>query len=180
MQFPPRIALVALVLMACEGPTGPMGNANVVTGTFTVDSLAWTNGFWRYPVSNGTAGQAARLFTRSVPAITTDIATNGAVLVYLRVPDGTLALVNWAPLPFHQSGLSPGYLVSWKYSFAAGKIDLAFMHESTNDVAPPPVADVVMPDHEFKYVAMSGVPAAMVARLTRETDPERVLAALRR
>lgn len=184
MQFAPRIALLAFVVMACEGeqgPTGPTGNANVVTGTFIVDSLAWADTLWTYPIANGTVGRPARVFNQVVPGITSDIANNGTVFVYLHVPDGlTFDLVNWTPLPFHQAGLTNGYLVSWKYAYAAGKIQLAYMHESTDNTAAPPASGVTLPDYEFKYVAMSGVPASVVAALAKETDPQRVLAALGR
>ncbi len=191
MRFVSHLTLVALTVLACEGPAGPAGadgadgqpgNANVVSGTFSVAPAAYADSFWYFPIAGGTQGNPAQVATVAVPAITADIANNGAVLVYLKVPATPVgASTRWTLLPFHQGGMFGGFLVSIKAAVQTGQIAIGYMHEQTDtSVTVPSVYTVTLPIYEFKYVAMSAVPASAVAAYAQLGDPDRVLAALRR
>ena len=188
MRFASLLILVTLTVLACEGPAGPAGpagqpgNANVLSGTFSVPPTSYADTFWYFPVEGGTQGNPAQVASVAVPAITADIATNGAVLVYLKVPATPVGpATRWTLLPFHQGGMFGGFLVSIKAAVQTGQIAIGYMHEQTDtSVAVPSVYGVTLPTYEFKYVAISAVPASALATYIELGDPDRVLAALRR
>jgi hypothetical protein len=175
-------------VLGCEGPVGPSGpagsagNANVVSGSFSVAPGDWTNDFWYFPVDGGTQGNPAKVATVAVAAISAAIVSDGAVLVYLKVPEtSTGASTHWTLLPFHQIGSGGGYLVSLKAAAKEGEILLGYLHEPTDaSVVIPETYSATLPTYEFRYVAMAGVPAAAVASYARFPDPDQVLVALRR
>ena len=160
-------ALTVAGLAACEGPAGPQGNANVVTGTFTLADADYVDGFWNVPVEGGTYSHQAKVAAMNVPAITSDIADDGLVLVYLRTPSTeTGAPDQWTPLPFHQIGLFGGYLISVKAAYSTGTVRIGYLHEQTDtSVAVPSVYTETVPTYEFKYVAVAGEAAAQLATL---------------
>ena len=178
-------ALVIAALLGCEGPTGPAGspgNANVVSGTFSVAPTEYVNGFWYFQVEGGTQGNPAKVATVAVPAITADIANNGAVLVYLKVPvAATSASTHWTLLPFHQGGFGGGYLVSIKAAAQTGQIVIGYLHERTDtSVTIPDTYAATLPTYEFKYVGVAGMTPAALAAYVSLGDPDRMVAALRR
>jgi hypothetical protein len=176
------VAFLVAGVMACEGPTGPQGNANVVSGTFSVADADYIDAFWYLPVEGGVYGHQAQVATVTVPAITSDIVSDGLVLVYVRTPTTSLpapAPTHWAALPFQQIGLGGGYLMSLKYAYSVGTVRIAYLHERTDtSVAVPSVYTVTLPTYEFKYVAVAGEPAAQLAASVDLRDYEAVLRAL--
>jgi hypothetical protein len=133
---------------------------------------------WTVPVSSGPfATFNARVATIEFPAITSAIAANGLVLVYMST-DSTADSTNaWTPLP-----LSVGfdYLETFTYAYAAGQLQIGFYASATNiDISPPDVYAVTMPTEEFKIILASGSGAALLAE--RHVDLRsysRVMAAL--
>jgi hypothetical protein len=177
------LALALFVALACEGPAGPEGppgNANVVSGTFSIAPTAYTNGFWSFPVDGGTQQNPAKVATMVLPALTADIVNNGAVLIYLKVPiTPTGPSTHWTLLPFHQGGFGGGYIVSIKAAVQPGQIVVGYMHERTDtSVATPATYSATLPTYEFKYVGVGGLPAPSIAEYTRAGDPERVIQSL--
>jgi hypothetical protein len=163
------VFLLIAGLAACEGDAGPAGPpgedgaANVLSGTFTVAPAAYTNGFWHFPVAGGTQANPAKVATVSIPAITNEILTNGAVFVYLRTPSTPVgALDHWTLLPFHQGGFGGGYLVSIKSAVRAGEIRIGYAHETTGPTTAPDVYAVTLPTYEFRWVAIQGTVAGTV------------------
>ncbi len=90
MKFikPLSIALILLLFTACEkeGPRGPEGNANVLSGTYTISN-------WSY-------SEPSFVGDFIVPDISEDIIQNGATLVYVETGEGTFSQL---PLTFYQS-----------------------------------------------------------------------------
>ena len=183
-----RVTALTVVLAACNGsegpagPAGPPGNADVTTGTFTIDPDDYTNDFWYFPVDGGTQGNPARVATVDVPAITAEIVNEGVVLVYLRVPSGpTGPSTHWALLPFHQGGFGGGYLVSIKAAVTAGQIRVGYAHEVTDDgTTPPDVYTAALPTYEFRWVAIAGTPPSNAIQFGKLGDPDAVMAAVPR
>jgi hypothetical protein len=161
--MPALLPLLAFALAACEGdqgPTGPAGNANVSSGTFTLAPSAYANAFWFFSVEGGNQGNPAKVATVEVPEITGAVLNDGAVLVYLRIPSTpTTPADEWTLLPFHQGGFGGGYLVSIKASVEEGRIRIGYVHESTSGSAPPDVYQVTLPTYDFRWVAIAGPPA---------------------
>ena len=70
--------------------------------------MLWTDGFWAFSIANATQGNPAKIQSIAVPAITADVFNDGAVLVYLMLPNGIggPALTHWTSLPFNMSGFA--------------------------------------------------------------------------
>lgn len=160
MRMPSPLFLLAVALAACEGdqgPTGPAGNANVTSGTFTLAPSAYVNDFWYFSVEGGNQGNRAKVATVEVPDITGAVLNDGAVLVYLRIPSSpTTPADEWTLLPFHQGGFGGGYLVSIKASVDEGRIRIGYVHESTSGSTPPDVYQAALPTYEFRWVVIGG------------------------
>jgi hypothetical protein len=155
---------LGLTVAACGGSssTGPLNNASVVTDTITLVDSMYHDTVWTVPVSSGPfATFNARVATIEFPAITSAIAANGLVLVYMST-DSTADSTNaWTPLP-----LSVGfdYLETFTYAYAAGQLQIVFYASATNiDISPPDVYAVTMPTEEFKIILASGSGAALLA-----------------
>ena len=171
---------LGLTVAACGGSssTGPLNNASVVTDTITLVDSMYHDTVWTVPVSSGPfATFNARVATIEFPAITSAIAANGLVLVYMST-DSTADSTNaWTPLP-----LSVGfdYLETFTYAYATGQLQIVFYASATNiDISPPDVYAVTMPTEEFKIILASGSGAALLAE--RHVDLRsysRVMAAL--
>jgi hypothetical protein len=153
---------------------------NVTSGTFTVAPVQYTNGFWYFIVDGGTQGNPAKVATVAVPGIPSALVTDGAVLVYLRVPaTSTQPASQWSLLPFHQGGFGGGYLVSIKAAVDVGAIRIGYVHEATGAATPPDVYAAALPTYEFRWVGIHGMPSASVAALALLGSPDAVIAALR-
>ena len=167
MRIRTAASLFIVCLAACEGPTGPPGNANVTSGTFTVLPTAYINDFWYFGVEGGTQANPAKVATVAVPELTADLVNVGAVLVYFRVPSGpTQPADEWTLLPFHQGGFGGGYLVSIKAAVDVGQIRIGYAHETTSSTTAPNVYTVTLPTYEFRWVAIQGTGVAQAGIAT--------------
>lgn len=180
------ILLMLLAVIGCEGDAGPAGPpgedgaANISSGTFTVAPSAYTNGFWHLPVAGGTQANPAKVATVSIPAITSDILSSGAVFVYLRTPSTPVgAPDHWTLLPFHQGGFGGGYLVSIKAAVRAGEIRIGYAHETTGAVTAPDVYAVSLPTLEFRWVAIEGTVMGALGALGMPDDPDEFIERIR-
>ena len=183
MRYPVSLLVLLTSLAACEGDAGPAGPpgedgvANILSGTFTVAPTAYTNGFWHFPIAGGTQANPAKVATVPVPAITNEILTNGAVLVYLRTPSTPVgAPDHWTLLPFHQGGFGGGYLVSIKAAVRAGEIRIGYAHETTGPTTAPDVYAVTLPAYEFRWVAIQGTVPGTLSTSVALAGPEALIA----
>ena len=157
MRTPIFFSMLVLTALACRGATGPDGNANVVSGTFSLGPDAYANGFWFFPVDGGNQGTPAKVATVDVPELSEAVVDGGAVLVYVRIPSGpTMEPDEWSLLPFHQGGFGGGYLVSIKAAVEVGRIRIGYVHEATSATVPPNVYQASLPRYEFRWVAIGG------------------------
>jgi hypothetical protein len=180
--------VVTLAIIGCKGDTGPAGppglngNANVETGTFTLKDTAFTNTFWAVSLGGGTSlGDAARVASVPVPAITAGIADSGVVLAFINNPVGFTDSTQWVPLPYIFGPISPGYLVKYDFGASTGLLRIAYVYIASDaGTTPPSVYAAVVPTQEYKYVAMAGtVAAALSDAHVKLTDYSQVMAALR-
>ncbi|PSL48104.1 hypothetical protein CLV51_102966 [Chitinophaga niastensis] len=156
------------------GPQGPPGNANVVSGTFTLVSTDYVTDYWTIGTGNGGAlGITARAALKNIPAITAGIFNTGTVLVYLKTPVslGSTATV-WSPLPYDIRGFNAGYLTSFKFNYEAGKLRIYYMIVQTDAAAVnvPDVTVAVIPSYDYKYVVIAGTAAARASQAINLKD----------
>ncbi|MEO8590051.1 MAG: hypothetical protein ABI432_11810 [Flavobacteriales bacterium] len=131
----------ALLLSSCakdgeDGATGPQGNANVQTTTFSVSPGDWA--------PFGTSGQVGYGYgvNWNTSIVTDAIANNGAVLLYLK--SGT---DRWVALPVTIPEGST-WNKTWLYSFGPQSVQIEVYDDDQLTVAPNQV-------HEFKIVAIA-------------------------
>jgi len=132
------IGCLLLMTMGCKkgevGPQGPEGNANVFSKTFSPSNITWTS-----LTEYGTNYKVADL---SIPEITSDIVTNGSVLVYSEL---IFSGQTWTPLPVSYLELGITKFVS--YGVKTGSVRLRY--SLSNNTVPP------NPGIEFRVVYMS-------------------------
>ncbi|MFD2200089.1 hypothetical protein [Shivajiella indica] len=129
-----------------QGPQGPQGEQGVPgLGQFDIVTFRTTTEGWAALGEEGEPGYSL-IYEKSIPEITTDVTSNGAVLAFARIAeDGILSI--WSPLPFsfnfgdwtanllfiysNFSTENPGNLQLWAYdsdnlapSFGGGEIDI--------------------------------------------------------
>lgn len=153
----------------------------MLSGTFTIAPSVYANSFWHFPVAGGTQGNPAKVATVAVPAITSALLENGAVLVYLRTPaTPTGPSDRWTLLPFQQGGFGGGYLVSVKAAVRAGEIRIGYAHETTGASPAPDVYAVTLPAYEFRWVAIEGTTAGALGALVSADGPDAMIGAFQR
>lgn len=153
------LAVVVLAVAGCEGdqgPVGPSGNANVVTGTITPTNAEWA---WMAHYSlEISAGLRMSYFTRyvdiPVAEITSEVLATGAILVSFEADPGS---GSWVPLPFQYSGTSYDYLVNIVHEVSEGTIRLHYFNMPTSsDATLPDLETLSIPTYTFKYTVIEG------------------------
>lgn len=117
-----------------DGKDGKDGNANVKSSSYFITGSEWTF----------SAGEAT--LTKQMSQITSDIVTNGMVMVYAK-PENSSA---WEALPT-SFGYNNGDVLSLGYSIEVGKLSLYW---SWNTPATLTAADIG--NNDFKVVVISG------------------------
>jgi hypothetical protein len=175
------VVSLGLAVAACSGSssTGPLNNASVVTDTFTLVDSMYRDTVWTVPVGSGPfATFNARVATIGIPDITSAIAADGLVLVYMSTDSTADSTNEWTPLPL---SVSFDYLQTFTYAYTAGQVQIAFYESETNiEIPAPNVYEVIVPTQEFKIVVASGSAGALLAE--RHVDLRsysQVMAALR-
>ena len=128
------VLMVCCLVLSCQGPAGPAGtngkdgNANVQFVSFTLTSSNWQQG-------TGTSRQVFT-YTRNISQIKSDVANNGAVLVY-QSSDGSV----WRALPFSQVYSQTN---NWSFEFGvfvgAGALGLTIRDTDPNNPGLPALA----------------------------------------
>ena len=175
------LLLTAAVLLSagCEGeqgPVGPSGNANVVTGTIspTSEEWLWSATYWFQTLPNTTMGYFTRYVDIPVAEITPEIISAGAVLVSF---EARPASGSWTPLPFQFVEAGSQYIFNIVYEVMEGAIRLHFffMHNSAG-ASFPDLQSYTIPTYTFKYTVIEGnVLEAMTARGVDMSDHDQVM-----
>ncbi len=173
------LAAAVLLSAGCEGeqgPVGPSGNANVVTGTISPTNEEWLwAGYYTYRASSSlTISYFTRYVDIPVAEITPGIISAGAVLVTFESNPGS---GNWTPLPFQFAGTSYDYLHNIVYEVMEGGIRLHFFNMPTSSGATPPNLETyILPTYTFKYTVIEGnVLETMTARGVDVSDHAQVI-----
>lgn len=175
------LLLTAAVLFSagCEGeqgPVGPSGNANVVTGTISPTNEEWLwSAYYTFRVSSGvTVSYFTRYVDIPVAEITPEIISAGAVLVTFEADPGS---GKWTPLPFQFTGMSHDYMHNIVYEVMEGSIRLHFFSNPTSSGATPPNLETyILPTYTFKYTVIEGnVLETMTARGVDVSDHGQVM-----
>lgn len=138
---------------------GPQGNANVVSGTFTLVDADYQLGTWAISTgSSSVTGLSAKVALKNIPAITAGIFNTGTVLVYLKTPSNLSATPTvWTPLPYDIRTFTTGYLISIKFNYETGKLRIYYMFVKTDAAAANiSVSNETVPAYEYKYVIIAG------------------------
>ncbi|MCK4539411.1 MAG: hypothetical protein KAV42_11500 [Candidatus Krumholzibacteria bacterium] len=172
------LMVVSLMVVGCEGPTGPAGedgNANVKTGTISPTSAEW---LWQgaYDFQTGT-GTWTSYFTRyvniPVAEITPDFISTGLVLVFFEAVPGS---GEWAPLPFQFTSFGSQYNFNIVYEVEEGVIRLHYFYSiNTAGATVPTLETAVIPTYTFKYMVIEGTELqAMAASEIDISDHDRI------
>ena len=137
------------------GPQGPPGNANVQTVTFTLSSTAF---------DNSASVQSA---VRSMPEVTSAVASSGAVLAYTDIGSGQDA---WTALPFVLI-TEAGSASTLSYGFGAGFFETLILKNIAANLAP------VYAGFRIRVVIIPPATAAMLGRIDK-SDYEAVRSAM--
>jgi hypothetical protein len=165
------VTAALLSAIGCEGeqgPAGPSGNANVVTGTVSPTSAEWlwNSVYWFYTAPGAATGYPTRYVDIPVAEITPEIISAGAVLVFFEAYTGT---GNWTPLPFQFVDAGAGYIHNVVYEVMEGNIRLHYFYmQNSAGATLPDLATALIPTYTFKYVVIEG--NALEAMTSREVD----------
>ena len=167
------VLMTAAVLLAagCEGeqgPTGPGGNANVVTGTISPTNEEWLwQGLYGFQITPGSwMGYFTRYVDIPVAEITPDIIANGAVLVFFEAHPGS---GNWTPLPFQFVAPGREYIINIVYEVMEGMVRLHYFNMANSPgVTLPNLETALIPTYTFKYTVIEGT--ALQAMQAHEVD----------
>lgn len=150
----------ALMLSAgCEGeqgPVGPSGNANVVTGTITPvnEDWLWSAYYWFSTTANSSTGYFTRYVDIPVAEIDSDIIASGVVLVSFQARENTDP---WTPLPMQFDNGTGNYLYNVVYEYWEGMIRLHFfIMPNTPGVTWPDMENWNIATYTFKYTVIEG------------------------
>ncbi len=161
-------SIVALIFSACEGPQGPMGNADVSSGTLTLVDSDWQSDYYDFETSDGTlVSRPALTYSMSLSQLTESILDSGMVLVYYRVVNSNLSDPNtYEPLPTKFTSFNTEYTHNIRYKYDVGTIELYYYY-SDNDASdsntPPDISNQTLPDMQIKWVlASSSAVSSMV------------------
>ena len=175
------LLLAAAVLLAagCEGdqgPVGPSGNANVVTGTIspTNEDWLWRSTYWFQTTPIEATGYFTRYVDIPVEGITPDIISAGAVLVFFEARPGS---GNWTPLPFQFVDGGGQYIYNIVYEVMEGMVRLHFFNMlNSTGATTPDLQTYQIPTYTFKYTVIEGnALEAMAAREVDLADHDRVM-----
>ena len=175
------LLLTAAVLLsaACEGeqgPVGPSGNANVVTGTIspTNEEWLWNATYWFQTSPSAATGYLTRYVDIPVAEITPEIISTGVVLVSF---EARPASGKWTPLPFQFVEGSSQYIFNVVYEVMEGAIRLHFFTMLNSAGASlPDLQTYTIPTYTFKYTVIEGnVLETMTARGVDISDHDQVM-----
>jgi len=119
------VSAIALLFAGCKGDQGdpgaqgPEGNANVVGTQFAVTDASWSDNNGDYTVD------------LTVPALTSDIASGGAVETFLSQDGGT----TWIALPF-TTVASNSENAFWNYAYSTGSVTVALLWNGADNGSP--------------------------------------------
>jgi len=174
------LILAAAILLAagCEGeqgPVGPSGNADVVTGTITPvnEDWLWSAYYWFSTTENEATGYATRYVDIAVPGIDSDIISFGVVLVSFQARENSDP---WTPLPLQFDTGNGDYLYNVVYEYWEGMIRLHFfMMPNSPSVTWPDLQNWNIATYTFKYTVIGGkLLETMADRGIEVTDHGRV------
>jgi hypothetical protein len=173
------LAAAVLLSAGCEGeqgPVGPSGNANVVTGTIspTSEEWLWNSTYWFRISPNSATGYFTRYVDIPVAEITSDIISAGAVLVSFEANTGS---GSWTPLPFQFVEGSAQYIFNVVYEVMEGTIRLHFFFMNNSaGVTPPDLQTYTIATYTFKYTVIEGnLLETMTARGVDISDHDQVM-----
>jgi hypothetical protein len=141
-----------------QGPQGPEGNANVQVDTFTLTNSQW---LWNSQYALETSpGSYTEYFTRyyNAPfsAVTSDILTEGMVLVYF-TPSPITNAVQWEPLPYQFTDGAGSFTYNVVYETMVDTVRLHYFFVTVNNENPTPtLSSYDIPTYQFKILAVSG------------------------
>jgi hypothetical protein len=135
-----------------QGPQGPIGNANVLTDTFSVYNADWVynSAFYIGGAPGVSDGYFTKYYDRTFPSITSDVLATGAILVYFAsTPD--LNRDQWVPLNFSMT--INGYNFNYVYETSIGMIRLHIFFSKVT-VDPPNIDTYTFPTYRYKIVVI--------------------------
>ena len=173
------LVAAALMAMGCEGergPTGPAGNANVVTGTIspTNEEWLWNSIYCFQTTPMSTTVYFSRFVDIPVEEITPEIMSTGVVLVFFEPYPGS---GRFTPLPFQFVESNGDYIFNIVYEVMAGNIRLHFfsMLNSAGAVSLD-LETYTIATYTFNYTVIAGTALqAMVASEVDLADHDRVM-----
>ena len=175
------LLLTAAVLLSagCEGeqgPVGPSGNANVVTGTIspTNEEWLWSSFFWLQTTPTTATAYFTRYVDIPVAEITPEMLSTGVVLVSF---EANPASGIWTPLPFQFVDGSYQYIFNIVYEVMEGAIRLHFFNMPNSlGATVPDLQSYTIATYTFKYTVIEGnVLETMTARGVDISDHDQVM-----
>jgi hypothetical protein len=182
------VVLAAAAIMSCtgkEGPQGPPGTANVISGRDTVSDADWSTTTIQAVVymvapTVGYFARPARYVDLDVPEIDAAVLGGGEVLVWMQ-PRGTADSTNYVLLPWTFLWISSSLEYHYDPLVSPGSIRVIYYKVDLND---PTTLISPLSDEQatriFRWVVIP--PAAMavadVSALAAQSDPDVVLAML--
>lgn len=137
-----------------DGPAGPAGNANVMSGSVTPTNAEWLwpGGYTQYWGSGSWTSYFTRYYDIALTELSADLIDNGAVLVYMEpVPDSG----RWVPLDHDFVSFDAAYTMRYVYEASEGLIRLQYFM-TPNQGAVPSAQTYVLADLAFRYVLIAG------------------------
>jgi hypothetical protein len=162
-----------LNLQGPEGPAGQDGNANVITKIIELTNDDYVNGY--YSVKTGPSsslGYQARLAHIDDDDITQEIAEDGLVMAYMKVPVGlSSSNLQWHPLPFNLLSFDGVYYTNYAYTYLEGRITFYFYFQRNfEDGTMPGISGYSVPPQEYKYVIISADGVSAMESLRIDTN----------
>jgi hypothetical protein len=141
-----------------QGPQGPTGNANVQVDTFTLTNSQWLyNSYYSLETSPGSYTEYfTRYYDAPFSAVTSDILTEGMVLVYF-TPNPITSTVQWVPLPYQFADETGSFTYNIAFETMVDTVRLHFFFQTLNTAHPTPtLSSYDIATYQFKIVAVSG------------------------
>jgi hypothetical protein len=178
-------ALVAAAVMSCtgkDGPTGPPGTANVISGRDTVANADWSGSTVQtgYQSDPGVISfsKPARYLDLSIPQIDSVVAAGGAVLVWMQ-PDPYDEPTLYVPLPYVFLYIGSGYTYHYEPEILPGKVRVLYyvvdLDNPTSSIDPLAATQAT---RIFRWVIIPPAAASLVPALSRQPSPDGALAML--
>ncbi len=159
--------------MGPVGPAGQDGNANVISKIIELTNDDYVNGY--YSVKTGPSsslGYQARLAHIDDDDITQEIAEDGLVIAYMKVPVGlSSSTMQWHPLPFSLLSFGGVYYTNYAYTYLEGRITFYFYFQRNyEDGTMPGISGYSVPAQEYKYVIISADGVSTMESLMIDTN----------